>query len=480
MPSQRNASFPGGGHQALACLRVLVVDGEPAIRLDLRRLIESLGAEVREANTGREALDTLSSWTPHLILTEILVGDVSGLDLLTYVRRHQLATKVLVITGHATVAFAVEAMRCGAQHFFTKPFDSGEVLREIEKHGNQLLISEKELHQQHVIGGSPEAPIITKDRSMISLLALVRQVAPTNMPVLIRGESGTGKELIARAIHEGSNDPSLPFLPVNSAALPDTLLESELFGHVKGAFTGAVNNREGIFAMARGGTVFLDEIALMSPAFQCKLLRVLQEQTVVPLGSSTARPVAFRLVAATNRSLRKRIEAGKFREDLYFRLRVVTINIPPLRERPDDILPLAVHFLDKYSEEVGLAPGCRPYLSIGAAEMLQRHRWPGNVRELENCIQRALILCRGESVDASHLNLDEESYPWASESSACLSYEEGKKKALATYQRKTVERALRSTQGNVSRAAESCGLSRAAFQRIMRSRGLDRQLFARA
>jgi DNA-binding NtrC family response regulator len=476
MASQGNASFPGGGHQALACLRVLVVDVEPAIRLDLCKLIESLGAEVREAVTGREALDTLSSWTPHLILTEISVGEISGLDLLSHVRRHQLTTKILIITGHATVSLAVEAMRCGATHFFTKPYDSEEILREIKKHGNRLLISEKE----HVIGGSPEAPIITKDRSMISLLALVRQVAPTNMPVLIRGESGTGKELIARAIHAGSNDSSLPFLPVNSAALPDTLLESELFGHVKGAFTGAVSNREGIFAMARGGTVFLDEIALMSPAFQCKLLRVLQEQTVVPLGSSTARSVSYRLVAATNRSLRKRIEASKFREDLYFRLRVVTINIPPLRERPDDILPLAVHFLDKYSEEVGLAPGCRPYLSIGAAEMLQRHRWPGNVRELENCIQRALILCRAESVDASHLNLDEESYPWASESSAGLSYEEGKKRALANYQRKAVERALRSTQGNVSRAAESCGLSRAAFQRIMRSRGLDRQLFARA
>jgi DNA-binding NtrC family response regulator len=458
---------------------VLVVDSEPASRLDLRRLIESLGAEVREAATGSAAVDTLSSWTPHLILTEISVGEVSGLDLLSHVRRHQLTTKILIITGHATVSLAVEAMRYGATHFFTKPYDSEEILREIEKQGYRLLISEKELHRHHDVGGSPETPIITRDRSMIDVLSLVRQVAPTNMPVLIRGESGTGKELIARAIHAGSNDPSLPFLPVNSAALPDTLLESELFGHVKGAITGAVSNREGIFAMARGGTVFLDEIALMSPAFQCKLLRVLQEQTVVPLGSSTARPVAFRLVAATNRSLRKRIEARKFREDLYFRLRVVTINIPPLRERPEDILPLAIHFLDKYSAEVGHAPGCRPYLSIGAVEALQRHRWPGNVRELENCIQRALILCRGVNVDASHLNLDEESYPWASESGACLSYEEGKKKALANYQRKAVERALRSTQGNVSRAAESCGLSRAAFQRIMRSRGLDRQLFTR-
>ena len=312
---------------------------------------------------------------------------------------------------------------------------------------------------------------------MISVLELVGQVAPTSMSVLIQGESGTGKELIARAIHAQSASRGSPFLAVNSAALPDTLLESELFGHRKGAFTGADRNHQGIFAKAGGGTVFLDEIALMSPAFQGKLLRVLQEKTVISLGTTTAMPVDFRLIAATSHNLVERIERGEFREDLYYRLRVVTIDIPPLRERPGDIAPLAEHFLAKYAAQVPARAGRPVRIFASALEEMQRHSWKGNVRELENSIQRALVLSRGEEILAGHLGLGDDAGPWSLPGMEALSYEEGKQEALKHFRSRFIERALLNTKGNVTHAAEKCGLTRAAFQRIMRSLGLDRNQF---
>ncbi len=457
-------------------LRVLVVDDEADVRLGLRMLIESLAAEVREAAGGEEALEVLASWTPQLMVTDITMGEVSGMDLLSHVRDHHPEIKVLMMTGYGTIELAVEAMRRGAAHFITKPFDNQEILAEVERHGREALVAER-VRRLRAAGVERPTTLVSEDPSMARVLRLVQQVAPTAMPVLIRGESGTGKELIARSIHEHGRDPKLPFLPVNSAALPDTLLESELFGHVKGAFTGADSQRQGIFAKARGGTVFLDEIALMSPAFQGKLLRVLQQRTVIPLGSSTPRPVDFRLVAATNTSLLDRIAEGTFRQDLYYRLRVMTIDLPPLRERPGDIVPLAMYFVATYAEQTGLPPGKLPSLTPDALEELRRHRWPGNVRELENSIQRALILCGGEEIRAHHLRLEEEGDLWSPESVESLSYEDGKQKALAAFRRRIVERALSATGGNVTRAAEMCDLTRAAFQRIMRSLDLDRRQF---
>ncbi len=469
----RGTTAEGSGDRA-GNLRLLIVDTDVGARAGLRKLVESSTTEVREAANGSQALEVLGSWRPHLLLTDIATGEVSGMDLLDHVRQRQLQTAVLIIASQGTVELAVAAMRSGAADFVSRPYDRNELQSEVRRLGCQALTAER--------AGQTNTPswstaIVAEDKRMVEVLKLARRVAPTGMPVLIRGESGTGKEFVAREIHESSRDPSRPFLPVNSAALPDTLLESELFGHVKGAFTGADNVRQGIFAQAKGGTVFLDEIGLMSLAFQGKLLRVLQERIVVPLGSSTAQPVSFRLLAATNRGLRKRIETGEFREDLYFRLRVVTINVPPLRERPDDIIPLAMHFIATFAGRVGLPPGHRPRLTDGALAALQGHPWPGNVRELENSIQRALILSRGESIDSHHLNLDEESEPWVCDVSEKLSYEDGKKRVLDAYQRRTLGQALRDSQGNVSKAAQACGLSRAAFQRIMRSLDLDRHEF---
>jgi DNA-binding NtrC family response regulator len=457
-------------------LRVLVVDDEDDVCRGLSLLIGSLDAEVRTAESGEQALEVLAGWTPHVLLTDVAMKGVSGMDLLAHVRERLPEIKVLMISGFGTIELAVEAMRRGAAHFLTKPFDNQEVLAEIERHGREALIAERVRRMRATPGQGPTT-LVAEDPRMARVLDLVHRVAPTAMPVLIRGESGTGKERIARILHENSGDPSLPFLAVNSAALPDTLLESELFGHVKGAFTGADASREGIFAQARGGTVFLDEIALMSPAFQGKLLRVLEDHVVVPLGSATPRSVAFRLVTASNRSLREQVAAGEFRQDLYYRLKVVTIDLPPLRKRPDDVVPLALHFLAHYAERAGLPPGHRPALTAEALDALQHHRWPGNVRELENSIQRALILSRGDDIGARHLGLDQESAVWSREASVDLTYEEGKQQVLETYQRRAVERALRASGGNITQAAEMCNLSRAAFQRLMRQLDLDRRQF---
>jgi len=457
-------------------LRVLVVDDEPDVRLGLRILAESVRAEVMDAASGEAALETCDTWVPHLVLSDITMAGMSGVELLSVMGRRHPETRVVLITGFGSIELAVEAMRRGAVHFITKPFDNDDVLETVVRYGQLAVAAERACRLDRAQSGDTPR-IIGEDPRMKAVLDLVETVAPTSMTVLIQGESGSGKELIARAIHARSEMRARPFLAVNSAALPDTLLESELFGHRKGAFTGADRNREGIFAQARGGTVFLDEIALMSQAFQAKLLRVLQERTVVPLGTTEAVPVDFRLVAATSRDLVERIEAGEFREDLYYRLRVVSVDLPPLRERPGDIVPLATHFLTRYAGQIPAYADHPPRLAASAVEELKRHRWKGNIRELENSIQRALVLARGAEILPAHLGLGEDVGPWSVPNPETLSYEAGKQEALKTFQRRFIERTLERTGGNVTHASEKCGLTRAAFQRIMRSLGLDRSQF---
>ena len=455
-------------------LSVLVVDDEPDVLLGLRMLAESLGADVRAAPSAEAALAEIGPWVPHVVLSDITMGEMSGLDLLAALRREHPDTRVILVTGFGTIELAVTAMHRGAAHFITKPFDNHEILDTIRGFGQQALL-EKRLRAAP--RGDAPATLVAEDPKMVAVLRLIDRVAPTAMSVLIQGESGVGKELVARAIHERGPAADRPFLAVNTAALPDALLESELFGHVRGAFTGADRDRKGIFEKAAGGTVFLDEIGLMSPSFQGKLLRVLQERTVVPLGTAEAVPVSFRLVAATSQNLRERIEKGEFREDLYYRLRVVTIDVPPLRERPRDIAPLAAHFLAKYASAAlhERAPTPAP----AALDDLRSYSWPGNVRELENCMQRALVLARGGVIGPEHLGLRDEVPAWAEPVAADerLSYEEGKQRAVQEFQRRYIERALRDAHGNVSHAARVCGLTRAALQRIMKSLGFDRSQF---
>ncbi len=458
-------------------LRVLVVDDEPDVLLGLTKLARTAGAEVRVASCGEEALQILSGWTPHLVLSDITMGEISGLDLLDEIRQRLPFTRVVLITGFGTIESAVGAMHRGASHFITKPFDNEEILSTIRRFGAQALVDERIRDLRSEEGRAGARSILVVDARMREVLDLVDQVAPTPVTVLIEGESGSGKELVARTLHERSPRRGKPFLAVNTGALPDPLLESELFGHVRGAFTGALRDRKGIFEQVRGGTVLLDEIGLMSPAFQGKLLRVLQERTVVPLGTSRSVPVDFRLVAATSRSLRDGIAEATFREDLYYRLRVVTIHIPPLRERRDDIVPLATHFLSKYAGGIPSAAGVTPLLAPAAIEELHRREWPGHVRELENSMQRALVLSGGLEIRPEHLGLDDEEGGVPGRSAADLSYEEGKHRAVQRFQRRYVENALQRAGGNVTRAAQVCGLTRAALQRIMRSLGLERARF---
>jgi DNA-binding NtrC family response regulator len=457
--------------QDLSELRVLVVDDEYDIRRGLARLAASVGAKVQEAENGMAALDVLERWAPDLVLTDLMMPKMGGAELLVEVKKRAPGTQVVILTGYGTVQSAVQCLQSGAAHFLTKPFDNDGVVQLVERLGRQVL----------AIRTPPvddEAALLTRDPRMRPVTELIARVASSPVSVLIEGESGTGKELVARAIHRQSEVAGLPFLAVNTAALPDTLLESELFGHERGAFTGAEKRRDGIFVEARGGTVFLDEVASMSASFQGKLLRVLQEKIVRPLGGSENRAVDFRLLAATNRDLEARIREGGFREDLFYRLGVVRIHVPPLRERPADVELLANHFLERAARTSLGSGATAPRLSDDALADLRRHDWPGNVRELENALQRAVIVCTGDAIEPWHLGLTHSGWsggnPEAGDGDVQQDYASSKQRVLEEFQREFVHRALEDAGGNVSRAATACGMTRAALQRIMRQLGIER------
>ncbi len=456
----------------LSGLRVLLVDDEADIRLGLRLLVEPLGAQVATAASGREAVQVMSREPVDLVLTDLQMPEMSGTELLAEIGAKWPGTVVVILTGFGTIQTAVWCMRHGASHFLTKPFDNEEITGLVTRLGRQILAA------REAPPTDGERRIVGEHPRMRAVLDLVGRVARAPVPALIEGETGTGKELVARELHRRSAVADRPFLAVNAAALPDTLLESELFGHEKGAFTGADSARRGLFEAARGGTVFLDEIASMSLSFQGKLLRVLEEKVVRPLGGARDVPVEFRLVAATNRDLEEMIATGEFRQDLYYRLRVVSILLPPLRERASDIVPLARHFMLRAVRSCLGDDARAPEMTPSALDALTSHDWPGNVRELENAVRRAVVVCAGEHVFPHHLGLGEER--WTFEDDAPGDYDESKRRALARFQREFVERALAACGGNVTHAASRCGLTRAALQRIMRQLGIDRAAFDRA
>jgi len=460
--------------QDLSELRILVVDDEDDIRLGLKRLASSLGARVETAADGLQALESMEKIPADVVLTDLMMPRMAGAELLVEIKKRSPQTAVVILTGYGTIRAAVQGMQDGAAHFLTKPFDNDEVLRLLERLGRQVLATRRASESGVEIAGRT---MIAEDPRMRTVLEMIRRVAPTPVSALIEGESGTGKELVARAIHDGSAVRDKPFLAVNAAALPDTLLESELFGHERGAFTGADKARDGVFARAQGGTVFLDEVSSMSASFQGKLLRVLQERVVRPLGGSKDIPVDFRLISATNRDLEAMFVSGDFRDDLFYRLGVVRIHVPPLRERPADVSLLAHHFLEN-AARVSLGPdAATPRLSPEAEQLLAAHRWKGNVRELENAMQRAVITCTGDSVEPWHLGLDGGDR-WHRAPEPDLDYRAGKQRAVDEFQREFVQRALEKAGGNVSRAAGACGLTRAALQRILRQHGIERTDFA--
>lgn len=381
--------------------RVLVADDEASARSGLSTLLRDEGFEVTLAEDGLQALARVQETAPDVLVTDLRMPGLDGIELLRRAREVAPELIVVLVTAFADVETAVRAMQEGAEHYLTKPLQIEELVLVIRRalERRELRVEATELRTRltehlrfdNIIGSSP---------AMQEVFNVIEQVAPSKASVLIAGESGTGKELVAQAIHENSPRARAPFVKLHCAALAEAILESELFGHEKGSFTGAATRREGRFKQADGGTLFLDEIGEISPAIQVKLLRFLQERTFERVGGNETIKVDVRIIAATNRELPAEVAAGKFREDLYYRLDVVNIEMPPLRARPSDLLPLATHFLRRFAKENGkVIEG----LADDAVERITAYRWPGNVRELENVIERAVVLCDSTKLTAKHL-----------------------------------------------------------------------------
>ncbi|MEK6777062.1 MAG: sigma-54 dependent transcriptional regulator [bacterium] len=452
---------------------VLIVDDESDVRRGLQLILGKKNFDVKGAASSEEALELLRHSHFDFVITDIKMGGMHGIELLKKVKEKWPRTEVIVITGFGTIETAVEAMRLGAYHYITKPFNNDEVTLTLQRAAHeQELENELDRLRSQVQGPQGFHKIIGRDRQMLEIFSLIERVAPTNVPVLIQGESGTGKELIARAIHMQSSQVQDKFIAVNSAAFPDTLLESELFGSRKGAFTGADQDRKGLFLEASGGTLFLDDISNMSEAFQAKLLRVLQEGEILPLGQTQPLKVDVRILAAANRDLADEVKSGKFREDLYYRIHVVPIRVPPLRERQGDIPLIASHILKRFCTAQGLP--CKRIMP-DAMRIITAYPWPGNVRELENTLHRAALISEGEEIRQGDMVVSDEEKRFGGLVSRfySLPYDEAKERILELFQKEYVQNILSECSGNISRASEKCGLTRAAMHRIIKKHGLS-------
>ncbi len=388
--------------------RILIIDDEADIRESLGYLLGDEGFSADTAANATEGLRKYEAGEYDLLLLDLAMPDRPGMDVLREIRQKDSETPILVITAYGSVPVAVEALKAGANDFFEKPWNNERLLIEIGRMISQRRLESKVLHLQRTLKERYSFPnIVGKGDRMVRVLDLVAQVASSRSTILITGETGTGKELIAKAIHSNSPRADQMFVPVNSGSLPPDLLESTLFGHTRGAFTGAFASRKGYFEIADRGTIFFDEIGTIGAETQAKLLRVMQEREFMPLGSSETVRVDVRIIAATNADLKKLVDDGRFREDLYYRLNVINISLPPLRERREDIPPLVEHFFDKYcrENEKFLTPQGRSVLHFepDAMQLLMEHNWPGNVRELENVVERAVVLATSPVVPASVL-----------------------------------------------------------------------------
>jgi DNA-binding NtrC family response regulator len=382
---------------------VLVVDDESGILDTLRILLRNEGFEVTTAQGGKAGLEQIRTGVHDLILSDVRMPQVTGLDILNAAREQDPMTPVILMTAQASLQSAIQAVNSGAFYYIQKPFSNDELVAILRRacEFRQVRVENKQLKQEiRRRDKTAVARPIGKSKRFLEVLKLAEHVSPTESTVLIQGESGTGKEVIARYIHNMSNRADGPFLSINCGALPENLLESELFGHVKGSFTGAVRDKQGLFAAARGGSFFLDEVGEMPPSLQVKLLRVLQEREAIPVGATEAIPVDVRIIAATNRDLEEEIRRGNFRSDLFYRLNVIALNLPALRERRDDLLLLLEAFLQNMAQEGGTEPKA---LASEALDAVMVYEWPGNVRELENALEHAVVLSRGNLIEAGAL-----------------------------------------------------------------------------
>ncbi|MEP6590956.1 MAG: sigma-54 dependent transcriptional regulator [Gemmatimonadota bacterium] len=385
---------------------VLIIDDESGILDTLRILLKKEGFEVTVAQGGKAGLDAIRSAGADIVVTDVRMPQVTGLDILQAVKEFDPMTPVILMTAQASLQSAIQAVNAGAFYYLQKPFANDELIAILRRacEFRQIRVENKQLKQEIRRTGGGARPIVSrpvgKSRRFLDVLRLAEVVAPTDSTVLIGGESGTGKEVLARYIHEASLRADGPFLSINCGALPETLLESELFGHVKGSFTGAVRDKQGLFSAARGGTFFMDEVGEMPPSLQVKLLRVLQQREVIPVGATEAIPVDVRIIAATNRDLEEEMRRGNFRSDLFYRLNVIAMDLPPLRDRRDDLILLMDHFLQELATERGIEPKA---LVSEAMDAVMVYEWPGNVRELQNALEHATVFSKGGLIEAQHL-----------------------------------------------------------------------------
>jgi DNA-binding NtrC family response regulator len=446
--------------------RILIVEDEDKLRRVLELQLVSAGFDVDKAATAEEGLRVVDR--ADLVLTDLKLPKMDGLEFLAVIRRQNAQVPVILMTAFGSVETAVEAMKAGATDFLTKPFSLDHLMQEVSKALEVRALRDENRQLKEELGRRYEFDnIIGRSAPMQEIFATIERVAPSRATVLLAGESGVGKDLIARAIHFRSPRRDRPLVKINCSAIPENLMESELFGYEKGAFTGAQVSKPGKFEQADTGTVFLDEIGDVPAAIQVKLLRILQEREFERLGSNVTRHIDVRVIAATNSDLRAALEQGTFREDLYYRLNVVPLNIPPLRERRQDIPFLANHFIHKLAPEAG----CQvESISDAAMEKLIAYHWPGNVRELENVIERSLVMATGKQLDAGDIKLEAAPRPRAQNGGAHF-VPEGL--TLDQYEQEIIREALKRADGNKSQAARMLGLTRNALRYRLTQMGLE-------
>ncbi|MDD3516852.1 MAG: sigma-54 dependent transcriptional regulator [Chromatiales bacterium] len=445
---------------------LLVVEDEPLALRNLKHVMEKEGYRVLAAASGEKALQWLEREPVAVVLTDVRMEGMDGLAVLMHAKRLRPDCEVILITGYAALDAAVGAMRQGAFYYVSKPFRLDEVRRLVREAVDKVRLKDENRRLRERLGEEQGGfAVVTRDAGMQRLLDTARQIAPTDCNVLITGESGTGKELFARYLHAHSRRSSGPFLAVNCGAFTEELLANELFGHEKGAFTGATDARAGLVEAAAGGTLFLDEVTEMPPSMQVKLLRVLQEKEVLRLGSTRPLPVDVRFLAASNRDVQQAVRDGRFRQDLYFRLNVVTLHVPPLAARRADIALLAGHFLEKYAAVMG-----KPVreLAPDALMLLEDYGFPGNVRELENIIARGVALAGGERIEAGDLPEDLRLH-----AARTFRTEQGRIPSLADQEEAYLRWVLEQTDGNRSQAARLLGIDRVSLWRKLKKFGIE-------